>query len=96
MARKNYASKAARRTQRAELPEIELSFSADVTGLWAVEMTNGSGRKVVDVYGTKATAWDWAETAGARGGVAEGHWWPVDITSAANLVRGEAESFILV
>ena len=96
MSRKNYASKQARRTQRAELPVILPDFGADTDGLWAIEVTNGSGRKVVEVAGTKSSAWDWAEQAGARGGIADGYWYPVSIASAANLVRGRTESFILV
>lgn len=96
MPRKNFASKSARRQQHPELPVILPAFLADTTGEWAVEMTNGSGRKVITMHGTKSSVWDWAEKAGARGGIGKGYWYPVDLTSAANLVTGDDGSFLLV
>jgi hypothetical protein len=75
-----------RRAPQPELPIVLPDFGATVTGLWAITMTNGSSQKVVEVYGTKASAWDWAEAAGAQGGIAPGYWLPRSITSAANVV----------
>lgn len=97
MSRKNFRTKQARRAQFPDLPVILPSFLADTEDTYAVEVTNGSGRKVVEVYGTKSGAWSWTTEAGKRGGLGAGNWWPVDITPAANLVRSdESESFLLV
>jgi hypothetical protein len=84
-----------RRNNRQPMPELPVilpDFGATVEGLWSVTLTNNFGTKVIQVQGTKASAWDWAEVAGSRGGIAHGFWYPVEIECAARVV--EPASFL--
>lgn len=86
MARKNYRSKSARKLSRAELPIVLPSFLADVEAEYDVTVTNGSGVQHVTLNGTKSSVWEWAQEAGRRGGFGPGHWYPIGITVASNVV----------
>jgi hypothetical protein len=52
---------------------------SDTQAVYAVTVTNGSGTKVIEVAGTQATVWTWAEVAASHGAFGPGAWHPVSL-----------------
>ncbi len=90
MGRKN------RRQAAPVMSRIPLAFS-NPEGTWVIELTNGSGVTTVTLDGTKDNAWQWAEKAGAEGGIKPGTWYPTDIHSADDVFfQGSPDKFVVI
>jgi hypothetical protein len=78
-----------RRPAAVELPAIGLDFFSDVTAVYDVTMTNGSGTKHMVMTGSQRSCWTWACRAGEQPGNLAGYV-PVDIIEVEPCPAGEA------
>lgn len=95
MSRKNYRTKSARRVHGASRPVVLSDLGATIVDIWRVRVSNGSGTQDVEIYGTKDTAWTYAERCAEHGAYGAGEWTVRNIT-ATGKARGEADAFVTV
>lgn len=90
MPRKNFARKSDRRAHRAELPILLTDVLSDVEAVWLVTVRKGTAQRQVEIQGTQATAWSYAEVCSSRRDSNLFGYIPVDIMHLRSVEYGQA------
>jgi hypothetical protein len=91
--RRNYPKKSARRQHSAQRVVVLPDLGANIVDIWRVRVSNGSASHDAEIYGTKDSAWAYAERCAEHGAYGAGEWTVKGITGTGK-ARGEADAFV--